>query len=152
MNRPWTHSTPSALINMASRALYRLHDRRLRPLGVAFGQIPVLAALSKTDALSQKELAKLARTEQSSMAQLLVRMERDGLIQRTPSSADRRVSMISLTDTGQAKVPQAYSALFETNDRALSGFSEEEVDVLRDLLGRLLDNLEADLEDSDDET
>ncbi|MFI5519869.1 MarR family winged helix-turn-helix transcriptional regulator [Streptomyces platensis] len=64
----------------------RVNDRRLRPLGLTFAQMPVLAALSKADALSQKELAGLARIEQPSMAQLLARMDRDGLIRRTPPS------------------------------------------------------------------
>ncbi|MFI5519870.1 hypothetical protein [Streptomyces platensis] len=34
------------------------------------------------------------------------------------------------------------SALFETNDQALRGFSAEEIDLLVDLLRRLVANLE----------
>ncbi|MFE9413215.1 MarR family winged helix-turn-helix transcriptional regulator [Streptomyces sp. NPDC006704] len=137
-------SAPAALVNIASRALSRINDRRLRPLGLTFAQMPVLAALSKTDALSQKELAALARIEQPSMAQLLARMDRDGLIRRTPDQHDRRVSLISLSETGLAKLTQVRSALFETNDQALRGFSAEEVDLLVALLGRLVTNLEED--------
>jgi DNA-binding MarR family transcriptional regulator len=135
-------SAPAALINIASRALTRVNDQRLRPLGLTFAQMPVLAALSKADALSQKELAVLARIEQSSMAQLLARMDRDGLIRRGPAQHDRRVSLISLTETGQAKLAQVRSALLETNDEALKGFTAEEVDLLLDLLRRLVANLE----------
>ncbi|MEU3370328.1 MarR family winged helix-turn-helix transcriptional regulator [Streptomyces sp. NPDC006711] len=137
-------SAPAALVNIASRALSRINDRRLRPLGLTFAQMPVLAALSKSDALSQKELAALARIEQPSMAQLLARMDRDGLIRRTPDQHDRRVSLISLSETGLAKLTQVRSALFETNDQALRGFSAEEVDLLVALLGRLVTNLEED--------
>ncbi|MFJ6699890.1 MarR family winged helix-turn-helix transcriptional regulator [Streptomyces sp. NPDC091272] len=145
MKHPPTHATPAASINIASRVLARLNDRRLRPLGLAFGQVPVLAALGQAEALPQKELVKLARIEQPSMAQLLARMERDGLVLRTPSEQDRRVSMVSLTATGRAALPRVRSALFETNSRALRGFSEQEVDALQGLLDRLLANLEADL-------
>ncbi|MFG2721741.1 MarR family winged helix-turn-helix transcriptional regulator [Streptomyces sp. NPDC048416] len=137
-------SAPAALINIASRSLSRINDRRLRPLGLTFAQMPVLAALSKTDALSQKELAVLARIEQPSMAQLLARMERDGLVRRTPDPHDRRVSLISLSETGLAKLTRVQSALFETNDQALRGFSAEEVDLLVALLRRLVTNLEED--------
>ncbi|MGI5450646.1 MarR family winged helix-turn-helix transcriptional regulator [Streptomyces sp. CA-243310] len=135
-------SAPAALINIASRALSRINDRRLRPLGLTFAQMPVLAALSKADALSQKELAGLARIEQPSMAQLLARMDRDGLIQRTVAQHDRRVSLLSLTETGLEKLTQVHSVLFETNDQALRGFSAEEIDLLVDLLTRLVANLE----------
>ncbi|MFE5117800.1 MarR family winged helix-turn-helix transcriptional regulator [Streptomyces sp. NPDC056669] len=141
-------SAPAALINIASRALSRVNDRRLRPLGLTFAQMPVLAALSKADALSQKELARLARIEQPSMAQLLARMDRDGLIRRTAAEHDRRVSLISLTETGLAKLTQVHSALFETNDQALRGFSAEEIDLLVDLLRRLVANLEENPADS----
>ncbi|WP_116204470.1 MarR family winged helix-turn-helix transcriptional regulator [Amycolatopsis circi] len=142
MKNPRFESAPAALVNLASRALSRVNDRRLRPLGLTFAQMPVLAALGKNDALSQKELAALARIEQPSMAQLLARMERDGLIRRTSAEHDRRVSLISLTESGRAKLTRVRSALFETNDQALRGFSVEEADLLVDLLKRLVANLE----------
>ncbi|SEP20494.1 MarR family winged helix-turn-helix transcriptional regulator [Amycolatopsis saalfeldensis] len=142
MPHPRIDSAPAALINIASRALTRVNDQRLRPLGLTFAQMPVLVALSKADALSQKELAVLARIEQPSMAQLLARMDRDGLIRRGPARHDRRVSLISLTEDGRAKLAQVNSALFETNDQALKGFSAGETDLLLDLLRRLVANLD----------
>ncbi|MFC3448505.1 MarR family winged helix-turn-helix transcriptional regulator [Amycolatopsis speibonae] len=144
MTLPKFDSAPAAWINIASRALSRVNDQRLRPLGLTFAQMPVLAALSKADALSQKELAVLARVEQPSMAQLLARMDRDGLIRRTPAEHDRRVSLISLTEDGLAKLTQVRSALFETNDQALRGFSADEVELFVDLLRRLVANIEED--------
>ena len=136
---------PSALINSASRALARLYDRRLKPIGLTYGQMPVLVALSTGDALSQKELARLARIEQPSMAQLLARMERDGLIVRTPDPVDGRVSLISLTGAAKAKLPLARAVLESTNDKALAGFGEREVEILRNLLSRFLVNLETEV-------
>ncbi|MEV6907864.1 MarR family transcriptional regulator [Amycolatopsis sp. NPDC051071] len=142
MTLPRFDTAPAAWINIASRALSRINDQRLRPLGLTFAQMPVLAALSKADGLSQKELAVLARVEQPSMAQLLARMDRDGLIRRSPAEHDRRVSLISLTENGRAKLTQVHSALFETNDQALRGFSADEVALFVDLLRRLLANLD----------
>ncbi|WP_199192976.1 MarR family winged helix-turn-helix transcriptional regulator [Amycolatopsis sp. BJA-103] len=76
------------------------------------------------------------------MAQLLARMDRDGLVRRTPAEHDRRVSLISLTESGRAKLTQVHSALFETNDQALQGFSADDVALLLDLLRRLVANLD----------
>jgi MarR family transcriptional regulator for hemolysin len=146
VTHPEPKAPPAALINSASRALTRLNDRRLKPLGLTYGQMPVLVALSTGDALSQKELARLARIEQPSMAQLLARMERDGLITRTPDPVDGRVSLISLTGPAKAKLPLARVALEGTNDQALAGFGGPEVEVLRSLLTRFLANLETDRE------
>ncbi|MFJ6658409.1 MarR family winged helix-turn-helix transcriptional regulator [Streptomyces sp. NPDC091377] len=144
---PTPSSPPASLINTAARVLARLNDRRLRPLGLSFGQMPVLAALATGGPLPQKELVRLARIEQPSMAQLLARMERDGLVERAPDPGDRRVSLISLTDEGVAKLPGARAALLATNSRALDGFSAQEIDVLQGLLRRFLANLDEELAD-----
>lgn len=146
MTHPESTVPPAALINSASRALTRLNDRKLKQLGLTYGQLPVLVALSAGDRLSQKELARLARIEQPSMAQLLSRMERDGLITRTPDPADGRASLISLTSQAKATLPLARAALEDTNDQALDGFGGKEVETLRKLLSRFLANLETDRE------
>ena len=146
MTHPVSKAPPAALINSASRALTRLNDRKLKQLGLTYGQMPVLVALSTGNALSQKELAQLARIEQPSMAQLLSRMERDGLVTRAPDPADGRASLISLTARAKAKLPLARAALEDTNDQALDGFGDKEVETLRKLLSRFLANLETDRE------
>lgn len=144
MTHPVSKAPPAALINSASRALTRLNDRKLKQLGLTYGQMPVLVALSTGNALSQKELARLARIEQPSMAQLLSRMERDGLVTRAPDPADGRASLISLTAQAKAKLPLARAALEDTNDQALAGFGGQDVETLRKLLGRFLANVETD--------
>ena len=76
------------------------------------------------------------------MAQMLVRMERDGLIRRTPDPADGRSSRISLTDTAHSRLPVACAVLFQGNRDALAGFSDEEAAQLNALLSRLIANLD----------
>ncbi|MBB5858314.1 hypothetical protein ACFQ05_22090 [Amycolatopsis umgeniensis] len=70
------------------------------------------------------------------------RQDRDGLIRRIPAEHDRRVTLISLTESGRAKLQQVNSALFETNDQALEGFTDEEAGLLLGLPRRLVANLE----------
>lgn len=134
--------TPAPLINMASRAFSRLGERRVRALGFNIGQLPVLYLLRNGAQMSQKDLAKFAKIEQSSMAQMLARMERDGLIRRTPDPADGRSSLVSLTEAAVAKLPAARQALEEGRDRVLSGFSADEVQTLVQLMRRLNQNLD----------
>src|SRR5882757_1831050 len=95
--------TPVPYINMAARGIARIGERQVRPFGFAIGQLPVLYALRNGAAMSQKELARFAKIEQPSMAQMLGRMERDGLIRRTPDPKDGRSSLIALTDTALAR-------------------------------------------------
>lgn len=136
-------STAAYWINRASRALLRLHDARLRPLGFSMSQLPVLLALKDGGPLSQTELARRARVEQPTMAQMLARMERDGVIEREPDPADRRASLVSLTRRSRARLPRGMAALVQGERDATAGFSEEEKVLLRRLLRRVLENLAA---------
>ena len=135
-------STPGHLISLAARGFARLSEARLKPLGFGVGQLPVLVALRDGEADTQRDLARFAKTEQPPMAQMLARMERDGLISRTPDPADRRSSRIVLTDTAQARLPDAVETLLQGNQEALNGFTDAETLQLVSLLKRLIANLD----------
>jgi MarR family transcriptional regulator, transcriptional regulator for hemolysin len=135
-------STPGHLISMVARSFARLSEARLKPVGFGVGQLPVLVALKNGKAITQRDLARFARIEQPPMAQMLVRMERDGLIKRSPHPEDGRSSHIELTDKALGQMPKAIKTLFDGNAEALRGFSEAEKRQLIDLLNRLLINLD----------
>jgi len=135
-------STPGHLISLAARGFARLSEARLKPLGFGVGHLPVLIALQENRATTQRDLARFAKIEQPSMAQMLARMERDGLIRRTPDASDGRSSRIALTRLAQTRLPDACATLFEGNREALSGFSEEDAAQLVDLLARVIANLD----------
>jgi MarR family transcriptional regulator, transcriptional regulator for hemolysin len=135
-------STPGHLISLAARGFARLSEARLKPLGFGVGHLPVLVALQDGQIGSQRDLARFARIEQPSMAQMLARMERDGLIQRVPDPADGRSSRISLTENALARLPDACAVLFQGNRDALAGFTNEETMQLVALLSRLIANLD----------
>ena len=135
-------STPGHLISLAARGFARLSEARLKPLGFGVGYLPVLIALKNGRAETQRDLARFAKIEQPSMAQMLVRMERDGLIRRAPDPADGRSSLVSLTETAEARLPDACTVLFQGNREALDGFTDEETAQLVALLTRLTANLD----------
>jgi|TARA_R110002020_G_scaffold92838_3_gene224342 MarR family transcriptional regulator, transcriptional regulator for hemolysin len=135
-------STPGHLISLAARGFVRMSEARLKPLGFGVGQLPVLVALQNGKASTQRDLARFARIEQPPMAQMLARMERDGLIERTRDPADGRSSRIVLTKAAQQRMPEAITALFGGNREALVGFTDSEALQLVDLLTRLIENLD----------
>jgi MarR family transcriptional regulator for hemolysin len=135
-------STPGHLISLAARGFARLSEARLKPLGFGVGHLPVLVALRDGRASTQRDLARFAKVEQPPMAQMLARMERDGLIRRTPDPADGRSSRITLTRGAQARLPDAIAVLLQGNQEALRGFTDEEADLLVGLLTRLIANLD----------
>jgi MarR family transcriptional regulator for hemolysin len=135
-------STPGHLISLAARAFARLSELRLKPLGFGVGYLPVLIALNNGRVSTQRDLARFAKIEQPSMAQMLVRMERDGLIRRAPDPADGRSCLVSLTQIGQARLPPACEVLFQGNKEAMESFTDDEAAQLVSLLTRLIANLD----------
>jgi DNA-binding MarR family transcriptional regulator len=135
-------STPGHLINLAARGFERLSELRLKPFGFGVGCVPVLVAVKEGKARSQRDLARFARVEQPSMAQMLARMERDELVRRTPDPDDGRSSRVSLTETARARLPAACAVLFQGNREVLSDFTAEEAAQLIALLTRLITNLD----------
>ncbi len=135
-------STPGHLIGLAARGFARLSEARLKPLGFGVGHLPVLVALQVGRADTQRDLARFAKIQQPPMAQMLARMERDGLIRRTPDPGDGRSSRITLTKLARARLPVAIATLFEGNRDALAGFTDDEIAQLVGLLGRLVTNLD----------
>ena len=135
-------STPGHLIGLAARGFARLSEARLKPLGFGIGHVPVLVALRDGRASTQRDLARFARTEQPPMAQMLARMERDNLVERTPNPTDGRSSRVTLTEVARLRMPDAIAALLQGNREALDGFKDEEAACLADLLTRLIANLD----------
>jgi MarR family transcriptional regulator for hemolysin len=135
-------ATPGHLISLAARGFARLSEARLKPLGFGVGHLPVLVALRDGRASTQRDLARFAKIEQPPMAQMLARMERDGLIARTPDPDDGRSSRITLTKVAEARLPEAIAVLLKGNREALRGFSDKETGMLIALLTRLIANLD----------
>ena len=76
------------------------------------------------------------------MAQLLARMERDGLIERTPDPDDGRSRRIVLTKRATTQMPKVKAVMEETSEGALAGFSASERALLGAMLARVAANLE----------
>ena len=141
MTRMPESTPPLKRIGHVYRTFARLADSELRDLGFAMSQLPVLIALKKGEALTQAELARIAKVEQPSMAQLLNRMERDGLVRRAPAPDDKRIRVISLTAHANRLLPKAKAMMDALSDEALRGFSAADVKMLDTLISRIAGNL-----------
>jgi MarR family transcriptional regulator, transcriptional regulator for hemolysin len=131
------------LLSLASRALTRAGDAALASTGLRMAHVPVVVLLrGSADGMTQKALAEAVGVEQPSMAQLLARMERDGLICRDPHPTDARSRLNTLADGQQTRITQAQRVLADLEQHAVNGLTADEVNTLRRLLGRVVTNLQ----------
>lgn len=126
------------MTNWAARLFARAIDRRLKPLGISSGQLPVFFALGEGAALSQKVLTELASIEQPTMAATLSRMERDGLIEKRPDPTDRRSSLIVLTPVAMEKARDVREAIASVNAAALSALTADERQAYLETLAKII--------------
>jgi len=143
------HPNVGYLVNRISRLGQRWLDARLRKLGVAAAAIPVLAILKAEVTSTQRELARRIGTEQPTMAQLLKRMERDGLILRTVNPEDARSADVSLTKRAISLLPTARREIQKGYELITADFSDRELATLTQLLERYLASVEGQLNVSD---
>ena len=88
-------------------------------------------------------LADLTSVDRTTLTRTLGLMEEAGLIVRREGKSDRRSLAISLTAQGRRMFARILPLTLSETDRALTGFSAEEIEVLKDWLRRMADNLRA---------
>jgi len=82
-------------------------------------QFAVLSATSAQEGLSQTELVNMTGIDRSTLAELVARMERNGLLVREKLANDARANAIRLSDKGRALVRTATSRAMEADSAIL---------------------------------
>ena len=91
----------SGALHNASRAWRQALDRRLKYLGVSQASWMTIAVAAKAHGpLSQSELADRLGVEGATMVAMVDRLVKAGLVIRQPSTTDRRVKRVVLTEPG----------------------------------------------------
>src|SRR6202790_4543396 len=91
----------SGALHNASRAWRQALDRRLKYLGVSEASGMTIAVAAKAhEPLSQSELADRLGVEGATMVAMVDRLVKAGLVIREPSTTNRRVKRVVLTEAG----------------------------------------------------
>ncbi|MCG2800697.1 MAG: MarR family transcriptional regulator [Cellulomonas sp.] len=129
---------PGTVFRLA--ALLARHERHPHP-GAHRGQGRVLALLSLREPLGQKDLGYLLGVRSQSLGELLAKLERAGLVRRTPDETDRRSMTVELTDAGRRAADEAKGRA--TEDDPFAVLTSEQRDELAALLALVVDSLRA---------
>jgi DNA-binding MarR family transcriptional regulator len=127
-----------ALLSQATNALSRVADNELRPVGISMMQAAALYFVKNSEGpATPADLSRWLFREPHTVSQLLIRMEKQGLLKRTKDLKYKNRLRLTLTEKGE----EAYQQ--QTQMRAigniLSSLSEEECDKLGVNLKKLRD-------------
>ena len=121
--------------------------RCLDPFGLRFIDYSVLRVLElvgEPHCMSPTELSEIVVRSSGGMTQILDRLERAGLVARTPDPADRRKVLVALTDEGLHTADAANERYAAERERLLADLSSDEVQRLDDAIHRLLEVMTTD--------
>lgn len=129
------------LINRAGARLAVAFSAEIAPHGIGLQEWRVLAALRAQGPCRLGDLAALTSIELSTLSRLVGRMVRARLVQRTREDGDRRAVSVDLAAGGRRMVAAIIPLAHAYERMALTGFSPEEADRLREMLLRVFRNL-----------
>jgi DNA-binding MarR family transcriptional regulator len=119
--------------------------REARALGITGGQATLLFLVKGSPGLGVRELAARERISPAAMSGVVRRLERAGLVERTPHPTDRRRHGLSLTEAGERvlrSVKSRRTAWLAARLRQLEPGEVEAVESALAPLARLLETAE----------
>ncbi|HEY3942216.1 MAG TPA: MarR family transcriptional regulator [Acidimicrobiales bacterium] len=90
-------------------------------------QLRALFVLGKADEVTAGELARSADLNPASVTAMLDQLEANGIVERRRSSQDRRMCMVSLTESGRAVVDDHRARWQAMWEESLRDLAEEEL-------------------------
>ncbi len=109
----------------------RKHDR-------GFGRERVLNVIgSYENGVRQKVLTEELRINPSSVSEMISKLENDGYVKRTVDPTDKRATLISLTELGEARAAELQDEKNEKLNKAFGNLTDDEKEQLIALLEKL---------------
>ena len=136
-----TQANPMKILIFVSQLHHRMLEKLVGATGLHRAQHRMLMTLADHEFEYQSALANMLEISTATVAVSLKKLERDGYIQKKVKEGDSRANFIQLTERGK-KVVESSREIFESMDKkAVRGFTDEELVLLRTFLGRMYENL-----------
>lgn len=133
----------SFITGKASTAIARRLQKKFNEAGIpiTIEQWSVLYHLWKNDGMSQQELCNATFRDKPSITRLVDNLEKLDLVKRVSDDKDRRINKIFLTRTAHNLEEKTMTLAEETLNEALDGVSQKEIEMCKEVLQRVYDNL-----------
>jgi len=120
-------------LRKATRAVSRLYDDCLRPLGLNITQYSLLRVIESEPQISISTLGRYMVMDRTSVTRALVPLERDGLV-RSDAGSDKRTRMVFLTKKGAKLLAGARPRWDEAQKTFLDLIGDQRWTTMRSLL------------------
>ncbi|MCR5302671.1 MAG: MarR family transcriptional regulator [Lachnospiraceae bacterium] len=116
-------------------------EKKVKDYGINYGNPKIILYLMENEGCRQMDIARRCYVETATLSTVLSKMEENGLIVRKHPEGDRRSYAIYPTEKGREVFENVKKQLDTATEIALSGFSETDIDRLKEYLRIVTDNM-----------
>jgi DNA-binding MarR family transcriptional regulator len=128
------------LVTRVRASIFAGVDRELAPWGISAAQGSILIYIAHGRGDRAADIARDYDYDTGSMTRMVARLVAKRLLRRVPDENDRRVQRLELTAAGKKLTEQMASMAVKVLNQHLRGFTRAELDQLKALLRRMLEN------------
>ena len=145
-HNPGLDTSPMELVGLLKRA-GGLLDRAVEPLYegalLTAPELDMLVPLRHaSDPIIARRIAERLGMSRAGVSKTLAKLESRGFITRTPSPADRRAALVTITEAGAKAIDDLFPRQLATEVELLAALGDDREWVLK-ALGRLVDVMES---------
>ncbi|MBP1082396.1 MULTISPECIES: MarR family winged helix-turn-helix transcriptional regulator [Bacillus] len=132
---------PGMYISAIYRHMQILISAQLQPYRIGSGQYIFLLTIARKEGISQKALSEKLLIDKTTTAKAIKKLEAEGYVKRETDPADKRYSLLYLTESGRAVLPKVQATLHDISRKSRTGMDDEEYKLMLSLLKKMLNNV-----------
>jgi DNA-binding MarR family transcriptional regulator len=116
---------------------YQFRDRNQVCCGLSVSQCYILESLHRHGRLTMKLLAEKMHLSVSTVTRVVEPLVKRGLVSREEDEEDRRIRLITMTESGEEAYRESWQNIYESEKMILENFPVENREMLIDFLKKL---------------
>lgn len=146
MSSPELPASPETLASGVFQLFLRMHrmmDRRMAEQGASLARTKLLLFLARRGPARAVDIAEFFDQAPRTVTEAIDKLERDGLVNRSPDRSDRRVKQVAITEEGRRVTGETEPLRQELIGGVFGVLDAEERERMGALLAKLTDALDA---------
>ncbi|APB71193.1 MarR family transcriptional regulator [Paenibacillus polymyxa] len=133
-------------IGMIARALDSISNIEFKEYDLTKGQYLYLVRICENQGIIQEKLAEMIKVDRTTASRAIKKLVINGFIEKKEDNHNQKIKKLYPTDKGNNVYPFIKRENDYSNNVALAGFSEREVETIFNLLQRVRENIGDDWE------
>lgn len=133
-------------IGMIARALDSISNIEFKEYDLTKGQYLYVVRIYENPGVIQEKVAEMIKVDRTTAARAIKKLEMNGFIEKKEDQQNKKIKKLFPTEKAKMIYPFIKKEHDYSDRMALEGFSEEEADLMYNLLQRVRKNVEKDWE------